>query len=161
LSTSHLRLQCAIESHALPPPTHLCCPSQRARPEIVGCAVDHRLASSADDQQARPRSTGHFPRTLLSVQPAAGAPADCGWRLASQPRLPDISTAHGADKLVRLHTLGEGSEGASRTPRACQRRAQWRCDHCGFAKIRHARKETPRPHPNPSPGASVGILGIL
>jgi hypothetical protein len=61
-------------------------PVAAARPEIVGCAADHRPASSADDQQARPRSTGHFPRTLLSVKPAAGAPADCGGRLASRPR---------------------------------------------------------------------------
>ena len=59
---------------------------------------------------------------------------------------PDISSAHGAYKLARLHTLGEGSDGASRTPRACKRRAQWRCDHRGVAKIGLARKvgcETP------------------
>ena len=66
--------------------THLCCPSER-RCRRLWCARRTTGPTAVlDDQQARPRSTGHFPRALLSVQPAAGAPTDCGGRLASRPR---------------------------------------------------------------------------
>ena len=56
---------------------------------------------------------GHGRRATFRALSSACSRLQVPWRTAVVASLhgPDISTAHGAYKLMRLHKLGEGSEG--------------------------------------------------
>ena len=123
-----------------------------------GEAGNGGVCGGPPDRQQCPATSrhGHGRRATLRALSSACSRLQVPRRaavVASRHR-PEISTAPGADKLVRLHTLGEGSEGAPRTPRACQRGEQWRCDHRGVANSRRVGKsscerEFPSYHPPP------------
>ena len=114
-----------------------------------GEAGNGGVCGGPPDRQQCPATSrhGHGRRATLRALSSACSRLQVPRRaavVASRHR-PEISTAPGADKLVRLHTLGEGSEGAPRTPRACQRGEQWRCDHRGVANSRRVGKSSVNP----------------